>query len=219
LGVVSAGYSQLTDALIYNWKENTWGHKRLNYGYGFDTANVTLSENLPTWDELGVVVPYLAPNPRMDPGKTWDEQKTGPWNKGVYQPSVPDIVLYQSNDTNTAWWVSVMALNNANYDGTPKTCIATRTGLPIEGASGVVMLREVWPELIGDIPVQISIGGQETLDGAPAWDGPYEFNPDTSTSITPRVTGRFIAIKIESNSVGSWQLGALTLDWALVGER
>jgi hypothetical protein len=219
IGIVAAGYRSLSDALIYNWDTDTWSHKSLKYGYGFDTANVTLSGNLPTWDELGPVSPFHEANPRMDTGLTWDQQKNGSWNKGTYQPSTPDVVIYEGNAEGSAWWVSVMALNNANSDGTAKSCEALRTGIPLEGAAGVMMIREVWPEMTGSIPVGISIGGMENLEDAPYWDGPYTFDPRYDVSITPRVTGRYMAVKVESNAIGSWNLGALTFDWAKAGER
>lgn len=212
LGLASAGYAQLSGALIYNWKENTWGHKHLTFGHGFTSALITLTVDTPTWDELDTT-------PMVGPGLTWDEQRGGSWNKGLYQPSVQDVILFESNDTNTAWWASVLALNDSNSDGTAKSCQAVRTGISLEGAPGVVMVREIWPEVVGDIPVSISVGGMDALGSTPVWDGPYTFDPLSGVSITPRVTGRYIAIKLDSNAIGSWKFGAMTIDWAPAGER
>ena len=165
---VSAGSRQLTSALVFNYEENTWGHRRLNFGYGFDLALVTVSADLPSWDELGAAIPFSNPYPRMVPGKTWDQQNDGSWNKGLYQPSVPDLLVYESNDADTSWWVSVIALSDSNSDGTPKLCRAERVGIPIEGASNLAMITEVWPEITANIPVRISVGGMEAENSTPS---------------------------------------------------
>lgn len=219
IGIVGAGSTRLTDAYVYNYVENTWGHKALAFGYGFDQALVTISADMPTWDELGEPNPLNPPMQRMIPGLTWDQQRGGSWNKGVYQPSVPDLLVYESNDTDTAWWVSVVALEDTNSSGSAKYCMAERLGIPAEGADGMAMVTEVWPEIVGDIPVRISIGGQLSENSAPIWDGPHDFIPGVTNSITPRVTGRFICIRVESQSKGRWVLGALTYDWQRCGDR
>jgi hypothetical protein len=216
---VSAGFQQLSSALVFNYEEGTWGNRRLNFGYGFDEALVTVSADLPSWDELASQAPLNQKYPRMVGGQPWDEQTDGSWNKGVYQPSVPDILLYESNDADTSWWVSVIALSDTDSSGNPKYCRAERVGMPIEGADGMAMVTEVWPEIIGSIPVNISIGGQISDGASPVWDGPYEFIPGVGGSVTPRVTGRFICVRVESRAAGNWNLAALTYQWERAGER
>jgi hypothetical protein len=155
----------------------------------------------------------------MVPGKTWDQQNDGSWNKGIYQPSVQDVLVYESNDADTLWWVSVIALSDSNSDGSEKLCRAERTGIPIEGADGLAMITEVWPEAVGTIPLRITIGGMDAENSTPVWDTPITFIPGVTNSITPRITGRFICIRVESEAIGSWSLGALTYNWERAGER
>jgi hypothetical protein len=217
---VGAGYQNLSGAMIYNWEENTWSTRQLHYSYGFDSAFVTTSTGLPTWDELGTPLPIAAgPDPMWLPGGTWDEQVDGSWNKGIYQPSTRDIIVYESNDTDTEWWVSLVALVDTNFDGTPKTCLAERLCIPIEGADGLAMVTEVWPELQASIPVTISVGGQQAVDGEITWDSGHVVEPGKTNVVTPRVTGRFISFRVESFGNGRWELGALTFNWQRAGER
>jgi hypothetical protein len=216
---VEAGFRQLSSALVWNFEEDTWGHRRLSFGYGMDAVLATVVSGLPTWDELGAVAPLVQPTPFWIPGRSWDEQRDGSWNKGVYQPSVTDVLLYESNDTDTAWWVALVAIANTDSDGQPKTCIAERVAIPIEGADGLAMVTEVWPEVRGDAPVEISIGSQMAANDAPIWDAPIAVTPGVTQSITPRLTGRYIAVRVRSQADGRWALGSLTLDWQRAGER
>jgi hypothetical protein len=222
VSVAGTGNGQLTTTLVYHWIDRTWGHKQLNSGYGFDSALISLGTAQETWDDLGPVAPLIA-YPRFVQGKTWDEQRDGSWNKGVYQPSVPDIVLFESDEVtdqqNPLWWVSLLAIDNTNSAGSSIFCQAQRVGLPIEGADGLAMITEVWPEMTGDIPVTLTFGGQMTIDGDIRWDDPITFTPGQDFSVTPRVTGRWLAMRVESNDRGKWRLSGMTLDWQRAGER
>jgi hypothetical protein len=209
---VAPGSDRLTNALAFNWEEGTWSERQLTYGYGFDSTLVNIAVAIPVWDDLDTT-PYWLPGP------TWDELLDGPWNKGVYNPSVPDVVVYESNLADDAWWVSILALTNTNSDGTPKTCTAERTGIPLEGADGMAMITEVWPEIAGTIPVRFWVGGQLVDESSPSWDGPYTVTPGQTTSFCPRVTGRFIAIRVESYADGWWSLASLTIHHERAGER
>lgn len=222
VSIVEAGKTRLSKSLTLNLEEQTWGMRKLKNGYGFDNVFVVSSAGLPTWDDFSPVTPYPVdehPEPAWIVTGTWDDQTDGTWNKGVYRPSVPDIITYESSDDDTQWWVSVLALTTSNSDETPKFCMAERVALPIGGSDNYVMVTELWPEMRGDCPVDFYVGGQEAANGAVNWDGPFRFEPGIGQSITPRVTGRYIAIRIESHSLGDWSLGALTLDWELAGDR
>lgn len=214
-----AGAINLSDAFVFNYEEKTWGHRRLVNSYGFDTIFVTDAVGTLTWDELGTPAPTSDPYPRFVGGQPWDEQTNGTWNKGVYQPSVPDTIVYESNDSDTAWWVSVLSFELSNSDGTPKYCMAERIGLPIGSADNMAMITEVWPEAVGSATIQISVGGQISEGGTINWDGPYDFVVGKQASIKPRVTGRFVGIRVESQTIQPWRLGALTYDFEPAGER
>jgi len=205
LMVVEAGYDRLSSAFVYNLEEDSWGQRKLTHGYGMDSAYVTVSSGQVPWDSWTA--------------RTWDELREEVWNKGVYQPSVQDIVLYESNQDDTLWWVSAIAVSATNSDGTFKSCIAERVGIPIEGFVGSAMITEVRPEAENDIPLYLSIGAQDSANETPRWDGPYVLDPMADQIITPRVTGRYLCYRVESFGDGRWKLGALNIKWEPAGQR
>lgn len=237
VAAVSEG-SKLTSAFVYNQFTQSWGHKDLHHGYGFDTAFVSVNLNSPRWDDF-------SPNPvgGVQPlwllDGTWDEQTIGTWNKGLYDPSVPDVLLYESNEYDAGdderlrkYWVSAILPHKwTNWDDTPKNCIVRRDGIPLNGASGQVMLTGVWPEMHSIRPEELAqgvvfrFGTQNVVNGAITWarnrNGGTEFtyDPQHDSFIDPRVSGRFLVWEMTSNAPLFWDLAALTLEYEDAGAR
>ena len=216
LAGVSAGYNQLSNALTYNTEEATWGHRDVRFSYGFDSIFVDTSGNSLTWDDLGTPAPT---NGSWIPGQPWDSQTNGSWDKGLYQAGVQDIVIYEGDDSDLAWWVSVIARTNTNSDGSEKVCRAERVAVPIEGAEGLAEITRVWPEIRGEAPVDMWIGGQMAANGNVQWDGPFRVVPGETESIDPLITARYVSVKLQSEDVGSWSLGSITVEWEPAGEN
>jgi hypothetical protein len=128
-----------------------------------------------------------------------------------------EIGIIEGDVSNTDWWVSVLAGSDTNSDGTPKTCTAERIGLPIEGADGMAMIREAWLDYDGTQPLTVTIGVQDRPDGPVTWGTPEVWVP--GASLTPRLAGRFVAVRLQSQGIGWWQVGALTIDWTKQGLR
>jgi len=216
VGGVSSGYDRLSAALVYDWEENTWSQRQLSYGYGFDEAIVSFSTNRVPWDDLDEAGSSMGGIP---PGKIWDEQRDGPWNRGLYNPSITDILVYESNSLDTEWWVSVVAVGTTDSAGKPKTCSAERVGFPLGGTDELQMVTEVWPEIVGDIPVTLQFGYQMTDNDSPKWGKKFTVTPGLTRSITPRVTGRYLAYRVESAAEGRWELASMTMNLENAGER
>jgi hypothetical protein len=130
-----------------------------------------------------------------------------------------EIALLESDISDTTWWASVLAGSDTNSDGTPKVCTAERVGLPIEGADGVVMVREAWLDYDGTEALEVTFGVQDSPDGPVTWGTPQTWTPGASQSLTPRIAGRFLAVRLHSEGVGWWKVGALTIDWVKQGLR
>jgi hypothetical protein len=219
VNIAESGYSHLSTAFVYNWEENTWSRKKLKFSYGMDAAFVTFSFDLPTWDELAPTEEPIVGPPQWKIGEPWDAQTDATWNKGVYQPSLRDVLVYESAADDSAWWVSAIAQNDTDSDGTPKYCEAVRLAMPIEDADGLAMVTRCWPELEGTIPISIAFGGQMEPSGTVRWGPPQQITPGQGHAVHPRITGRFVAIKVTSNASGWWRLSGLTFEWQRAGER
>lgn len=217
-------------ALVYNVEEDTFALSRLNNSYGFDLGYVSdTAVTVPKWDDFGPAAPdSTIPDLAWVATGTWDEQKDGSWNKGVSQPSLPDTLIYESNDADDSWWISVKNFSNSNSDGSPKYCLAQRTGIPIEGARGIVQMNWVWPEINGaliddagnDVPIKFRFGSQEVKDGTITWSGGvFDVYPGQTETLDPRISGRYLCWEATSEGLGSWELSALTIYWESGGER
>jgi hypothetical protein len=130
-----------------------------------------------------------------------------------------EIAILESNVSDTAWWLSVLGEAETNSDGTAKACTAERVGIPIEGAEGMAMVREAWLDYDGTEGLDVTFGVQDSPDGPVTWGTPQTWTPGAKQSLTPRLAGRFLALRLRSSGVGWWRVGALTIDWTKQGLR
>jgi len=130
-----------------------------------------------------------------------------------------EIVIYESDEGDVSYWVSVLDDSETDSEGNPLVCRAVRIGLPVEGADGVVMVNQAWLDIDSTIPVTVTFGGQNDPEGAVTWGTPEVWTPGVSHTLTPRVSGRYLAVKVESQDAGRWRIGAITVNWERAGER
>ena len=110
--------------------------------------------------------------------------------------------------------------SNTDASGNPKACIAERTGMVVEDLQQQVTVRAVYPELLGDATVQISIGCLwQVNDPNIRWTDPQPFTPGVDKRINVRITGIPTAVRITSEVDGSWRLGALSYLFTPAGSR
>jgi hypothetical protein len=202
-------------ALVYNSEESTFARLELNNGYGFDVGFVTdASSASPTWGTADSLV--------------WDTQDGASWNKGVEQPSTPSLLMYESDAADTEWWLVSQTFDGSNSDGSAKLCVVERDSLPIEGAKGVTQVNWAILEVEGDlvdtsndqVPLKVQFGGQESVKGKITWDPTvHELYLDNQHVLDPRITGRYIAWRVESEGLGRWTLGAINIEWEHAGLR
>lgn len=247
------GMRSLQGALVYNLEEDTYYTYLLQNGWGFDLAFANASvSGAPTYDDFPQgelcdedpnnpgepincvptpgYVPGAGVGPPWDPSGAYDTMVGISYDKQVETPSVPDLVMYESDAADTKWWL-VKRGGTTNSDGSAKLCRVGRTGLPVEGAHGIAQLNWCWPETTGgleddtgetpvEVPLAIRFGSQETEEGEVSWDPVVQdIYPGSTQTLDPRVSGRFLAWEVESNGIGSWRLAALTLGWEPAGRR
>jgi hypothetical protein len=82
-----------------------------------------------------------------------------------------------------------------------------------------ILGRTLFPQIIGPDggEVLISLGGQQTPDGAVDWEGPYSFIIGQDISVDFAVTGRYLAVRFESTNTSVWRLPSYDIDYEVVG--
>ena len=143
-----------------------------------------------------------------------------PYAAGPTDPELAEVIVLESDESNTSWWVSVLDDSASNSLGVPLTFRVERYGMPIEGANGLAMVSEAWIEATGQADtLQAYIGAQWELDDVIRWDGPHTVTPNRLTHINPLITGRYFAFRFESAARQNWEVGSMTLRWSPAGER
>jgi hypothetical protein len=222
-GAADGSAGELSNAMIYSMENGTWGHRSLGRSYGIGAAVLQLAGSGGgdlTWDDLAGPVPDPLPPTGWVPGLPWDQQTLSAWNQGSYDPDVSDIIIYKENDTGDAWWLSAMLTKQAaDIDGEPIYTVMERVGLPIEGCDGIAMITDCWVDPVQRVPLVFRFGSQATPEAQVVWGPPVTLEAG-QTYLDPRVSGRFLAYRIEStDTVGEWRIGALTFNWERDGER
>lgn len=121
--------------------------------------------------------------------------------------------------------------NGTNFGDTPVQVTLTRTGLAITGRdrfgewkvdpSVIKEITGLFPMIKG-IPgtvIQVSIGSQERPDDPVYWEGPYLFTLGQGFFQDFTVSGRYLAIRLESTGQEPWELLSYDLDLVEVGGR
>ena len=70
-------------------------------------------------------------------------------------------------------------------------------------------------ESTGD--VNVYVGSHDSTESSVTWSGPFVFNPDTDHKVDCLVTGRYLALKIESIDKIIWKLHAYEMKITTLG--
>ena len=96
-----------------------------------------------------------------------------------------------------------------------------RSGYDLGDPQSVKFVSAVYPqiEVSGDNTINIYIGRQMSTEEGITWEGPITFNPNSQSKVSCRVSGKYFAIKIESNSDIDWKLHGLAFEVQKKGLR
>lgn len=84
----------------------------------------------------------------------------------------------------------------------------------------VVQIRRIVPQIKGTGTVIFKVGYSNSPQGPVTWKTTKAYNVESDYKIDTRVSGRYLAIRVESADVaGYWQLGGFDLDVEEVSER
>lgn len=188
-------------AYIYNYENQTWTTR-------------TLTQT--PWISAGFLdIPTVG---------TYDSYNTTIFNDATfnYDSSKYNKTSMLLTLVDTANSQLVLVDSNVNKELTvPMTCIVERKNIRISDDQSVKTVKRIWPKMSYasgiDSHVQFYIGTQMKPNDAITWNGPYLFDIVNDTSVDLFVTGRYISIRIRSNTDISWTLENLDIDIATGG--
>lgn len=145
---------------------------------------------------------------------TWDTD-TVPWSVAIRR----QLVLSKPTATKFLQLDSGTQRDGNNFTGLlQRTSLGVigrkRTGEWIEDFSVRKLVTRVWPKIKGG-PVQIRLGGQDTVNGAVRWSAPQTFDPSTQDYCDIIAEGA--AIAIEFSAAVDWQLDGYKLEMQTLG--
>lgn len=199
-----------TEALVWNFKDNTFTFKDLGNIAHINFGKSDDGEVIPFIDDVDVIIDLA--NYPIDGGGLG----------GRY------TIQGCSHSRNKIYEMEVgTQINDADY-----TCTLERKGIALVGQARdgsprvdhqkVKVCAGIWPVVEtsgGPVTLQISVGAQERRDGPIVWDGPYDYDPDTDQALDVIIEGVYLAVRITSQSSEVWKLHGFSLDINIVGDK
>lgn len=197
------GVAELPDrALIWNYKKNTFSFRDIPDATSISTGkfDITTGE---TWASVDTE------------GDLW-EDGTEVWTRRAYDANKENLLFV--DPTNTKIYRD--ALGNKK-DTADMSVYVQRESLDLGDPSTVKYVSAVYPmmDAEGTGTVRFYVGSQMSTDEGVSWEGPFTFDPATQSKISCRVSGKYISIKVESDTDMAWKLNGIGLDFVVRGNR
>jgi hypothetical protein len=188
----SDAFEVCTKALVWNWKDNTFGIRELsNVTYG-STGQVTLASSTDTW---------------AGDTETWAEDSST-WGESDYAPNTPRLIF-----TRTTPGLAMFDATGKDF-GVDFTATMERTGLHFDAPTQVKLCRGVRPVIDGPMgaTVYVQIGAAMFPDQAPVWQTASAFTIGTDIETFAFASGRFLSIRFYSTANLPWRIRSCQMD-------
>lgn len=187
----ATGSPYANTALVWNWKDDNWTIRDIP-----ETPAAT----------YGIVDPQVS-DAWNDDSAPWDSDTTA-WGNAAYNPSKSKLV-FAGPVGNT-----VYALGDTNlYDGAMFTSQIDRTQIYLSDDQKVKFISSVTPHLSGVGTAKVYVGANMLHDAPTEWFGPFNFEIGVDDKIDCRVSGRYIGVRFEFNSTGTWSFNGYTMEF------
>lgn len=182
-----------------------------------------VSRHLTGIGALASPVPGISALTSVPDPTIWDTDNQ-PWGEAdfVYSQAKPVMIIgnefYQADSA-------------LRFGETSLNVVLSRTGLTIFGKdrfgnwksdpSSYKELTGFWPIIRGTAGtiVKVYIGAQDSTEDPVRWEGPYNYVCGTTTFMDFTISGRFLAIRFESQDQDPWELLSYDMEIELVGAR
>lgn len=184
-------------ALIYNWKDGTWGIR--------DLAQASAGAS-------GTIV-YNLGNSWAADADPWDADDTA-WNQYEYTQSTPRLILASAMNSSLT-----LVDTGKTFSGTPMKAWVEKTGMSFDVPDQIKYCSGVRPRIEAQSGTQIDIyvGSQDDLEDQVEWSDPIPFIVGEDLQADCEVSGRYLSVRFESDGVVSWRLKQFDMNVTVVG--
>ena len=195
------GQSWCNKALVWNYKENTFGVRDLpNLAHA--NAGVISASSTDTWDSRSDV---------------WNDAD-GIWAVDEYSKATKRVMMASTDNG------LYLADISRSFAGAPMTSYVERTGLDFKeiglGPERMKLCRGVRMRVdaAAGTVIRVYVGSQDDLEDGINWGAAHEYVVGTDKRIDCLVAGAFLAIKFETVAQGPWRISQFELDIEDMGE-
>jgi hypothetical protein len=178
-------------ALIWNWKDDNWTIREIP-----ETPAAT----------YGIVDPQVS-DAWDDDSNTWDSDTTA-WGNASYNPSKSKLVFAGNQQ------MTIFAVGDTNlYDGATFKARVDRNQVYLNDDQKIKFVSSITPHLSGVGVCNIYVGSNMLHDAPTEWFGPYQYTIGVDDKIDCRVSGRYVGVRFEFETQGSWTLNGYTAEF------
>lgn len=178
-------------ALVWNWKDNTFGVRDLSSVTYGSTGQVTLADSDAWSGDSGA----------------WSADITT-WGESDYAPNTPRLIF-----TRTTPGLAMFDATGSDF-GTGFTSSLELTGLHFDSPESVKLCRGIRPKI--DAPtgttVYVQIGASMVPDAAPTWQAATSFTVGADIEVHSFASGRFLALKFYTTADAPWRIRSAQMD-------
>ena len=186
-------------AVIWNYKENTFGVRDLPAGTTMGASGVVNPSDVLDWSG----------------GSYWDDNYDS-WNSRVYNPSQQRLMI--SNVTSTKLF---LVDTTHKFDATNAVSYIERTGLHFDKPNVIKLATRVSLnfEKSGRGEVEVLVGSHDSPDGSVSWSPPVSIDPTTASGskVDVMISGKYLALRVQSDTDVGWKLHSYEIELTEMG--
>lgn len=194
------GASAATQALVWNWAEDTL--------YPVDLG-VPM-----TYGTYGIITGTAS---TFDTDTTLFDADAAVFNEEAFSPFRRALIMTRASAAR-----AVQQGVGETQAGASMTCYAQRDGTVVsEDLGSIKRVWRIWPMVTGTAGAQLDlwIGARTALSASPAFEGPYRFTIGTDNWVDVRFDARIIDLRVEYTGTNTWRLHGLDVEYDDAGER
>lgn len=187
-----AGQEYCTKALVWNWKDDTWGMRDLHQVTYGDVGQIE-GLSFGTWDS---------------DFESWEIDGTT-WTENEYAPNEARLLLTETGR------IVAFDVSGSDDGTTPLPGYIERTGMWLDDAQIVKLIRGIYPRIdaSAESEVTIKIGAAMVADTLPSWSPDVTFvtgDPSNNGKADSFAQGKYLALRMSCSD--PWRVRAVDLD-------